>query len=85
MGVFAGSAVVTIGLGIFMLLDARKARERDDLASKITRAVDRTALANGLKTRPERIWAMVFLICLLTTAVLGVWILQSRGFRSWSF
>ncbi len=73
------AALATIVLGVFMLLDARKRSDGTDLTSRITRAVDRTAKANGLWTRLQRIQAIVFIVLLLVIALLLILLNQTYG------
>lgn len=85
LGVLGLSALGTIILAIFMLMDARSAANRDDFASRMTKAVDKTANANGLWTRQLRISAVIFLIALLLLAVGAVYIMQDYRSNTWTW
>ena len=77
-------ALGTLTLAVFMLMDARAAQDKDDIASRITKAVDKTANANGLWTRRMRIAAIAFLVCLLSGIVAAVYILQNFRESTWN-
>ena len=81
VGTLVLSALATLVLGIFMLMDSREGEEYTDLTSRITRAVDVTARANGLFSRFDRLRAVIFLILVLLLALLAVWFLKSSEYR----
>jgi hypothetical protein len=66
-----------------MLMDARAAEGKDGITSRITKAVDNTANANGLWTKRMRIMAIVFLTCLIGATLAAVFILQNIHNTHW--
>ncbi|TVR44608.1 MAG: hypothetical protein EA402_06595 [Planctomycetota bacterium] len=79
------SALGTLVLAIFMLMDAQGAENKDDFASRVTKAVDSTANANGLWTRRLRIRAIIFLVLLLLCALGAVWVMQNFHGSTWNW
>jgi Trk-type K+ transport system membrane component len=69
-------ALGTVVLGVFMLIDFSKRSGDKGFASRMTKAVDRTAKANGLWTKAMRIRAVIFLVLLIGLAVAAVLVLE---------
>ena len=83
-GIIGLCAVGTLTLAVFMFMDARAAKDKDDIASRITKAVDSTANANGLWTRKMRLAAVGLLIFIIGGMIAAYYILENFRDTTWN-